>query len=164
MFLRMHCAIYIYCKYKVLALYNPQSYPRQHNCIFSSVYRTFPLCESVSLVNSRLVQYMDMRVCVYIYNYFFSKGWFDKGLEHRNFAIPFKYQWEYFHIDIFLQYLQLKQLHQLEFEKKNVYNYFDFLQRNAKNKVHKSEMTFNFYSVLCVWNIATLINKLFTMY
>lgn len=138
----MHCAIYMYCKYKVLALHNPQSYRRQHNFIFSSMYRTFPFCESMSLVNSRPVQ--DL--------YFFSKRWFYKGLEHRNFAIPFKHQWEYSHRH-FLTLSAIETSASIRaWKQKNVYKYFDFLQRNAKNKVHNSEITFNFYSFLCLCN------------
>lgn len=82
MFLRMHCAIYMYCKYKILALYNPQSNTRQHNFI-SFAFRIFPklpLCEFMSLVNSRQVQY-----------FYFFKDDLKKFLDHKNFVIPLKY-------------------------------------------------------------------------
>lgn len=55
-----------------------------------------------------------------------------QSLRPQKYVIHFKYQWEYFHIDIFLQYSQLKQLYQSEYKTKNIYNSFGFLRKQKK--------------------------------
>lgn len=96
-----------------------------------------------------------------------STGWFWKFLDRRNFVIPFKYEKEYFHIDIFFQYSQFKQLHQLALKLKNVCSYFGFLRRMQKNKVHNTENLLSMFTVFYVYVIKGNTDKqinLFSVY